>query len=220
MKVFTKAFLLLTFLFCIIQMHGQEELRWQEEVDKLSNRVHEFEFGKEILVLSGSSSARLWSNISEQFPDYQIVNTGFGGSQMHELLYFIDDLIIRYKPEKVLIYEGDNDIGTGKSTSIIMKTTKKVVSKIKADLPDSEIYFISPKPSLARWDLKQKYIKFNTRLRAFCDRTDKVYFIDVWYPMLNEESSPLKHLFVEDGLHMNAAGYDIWATEVGKALKK
>jgi lysophospholipase L1-like esterase len=37
--------------------------------------------------------------------------------------------------------------------------------------------------------------------------------------MLNEEGTPVKELFIEDGLHMSKAGYDLWANEIKKYIQ-
>lgn len=138
---------------------------------------------------------------------------------MHELLFFVEDLILKHKPTKVFIYEGDNDISAGKTKEQILKTTLQVVSKIKESLPKATIYFISPKPSIARWELKARYIELNTALKSYCETTEMVEYIDVWYPMLDKDGMPIKEIFISDGLHMNKKGYDIWAKQVGPHLK-
>ena len=66
------------------------------------------------IVFTGSSSIRMWKDLQERFPDQQVLNTGFGGSQASDLLYFLDDLVLKYKPKTVFIYEGDNDISAKK----------------------------------------------------------------------------------------------------------
>ena len=45
-------------------------------------------------------------------------------------------------------------------------------------------------------------------------------FIDVFTPMLNSNSEPRKELFVSDGLHLNAAGYELWASIIRPYLNR
>lgn len=210
-------------LLCVLSFYVngfmQEELKWKEEVDRLKLIEHkEKSDAKGLIVLTGSSSARLWKNAQATFPKFDLINNGFGGSQMFELLYFLDDLVIQYKPDIVLIYEGDNDISAGKTTSEIMASTMQVVHKLKEELAEVQIYLISPKPSLSRWELAMKYIDLNKNLESFCNETEKVSFIDVWTPMLNEKGSPIEDIFVEDGLHMNEKGYEIWKNTIGPVI--
>ena len=196
---------------CVFQLSAQDELRWQKDITALNKRTFDFEEGKEVLVITGSSSARIWTNIGDYFPDKGIINTGFGGSQMHELLFYLDDLVLQHLPAKVFIYEGDNDIGAGKSIAEIMETTRKVVARIQAYNKQTEIHFISPKPSISRWHLKAQYLTFNKTLMEYCEGEERLSFVDVWNPMINEDGSLKEELFIEDGLHMNKKGYEIWA---------
>lgn len=211
--------MLLSILIVIIST-GQDELKWQNEIDRLSNLQHERNIDAlSDVVLTGSSSARMWKSIPEQFREVNIINNGFGGSQMHELLYFVNELVINYNPDKVLIYEGDNDISAGKSVEEILKSAELIVLKIQQTLPETEIFFISPKPSLARWSMASKYLALNAELEAFCQKTDQVTYIDVWKPMLDEDGKPYEDIFIEDGLHMNEKGYKIWREAVSPYLK-
>ncbi len=210
MKIKTLVSFLL-FSGLLFQVSAQQEDQWKKEVDRLIESRIEREVGKKgMLVLTGSSSARLWKNVADVFPEYTVVNNGFGGSQMHELLYYLDDLVIDLAPDIVLIYEGDNDIAAEKSSLEIIKATKEVIHKIKASLPQTEVFLISPKPSLARWELAEKYLELNKELEALCKETDLVSYIDVWFPMLNQKGLPMEDIFVSDGLHMNEKGYQIW----------
>jgi hypothetical protein len=42
----------------------------------------------------GSSSIRLWKTLPKDFPQYNVINRGFGGSQIAECTYFADRIVI------------------------------------------------------------------------------------------------------------------------------
>jgi lysophospholipase L1-like esterase len=44
------------------------------------------------------------------------------------------------------------------------------------------------------------------------------FYADVWTPMLDEKGELKRNLFLEDNLHMNRAGYDIWKKVIGQYL--
>lgn len=44
-------------------------------------------------------------------------------------------------------------------------------------------------------------------------------FASVWNIMLDETGAPRKDIFLEDGLHMNKTGYDLWAGVIGGFIK-
>ena len=208
----------LIFLVCVQAVNAQDPERFIKQVEALSNAEYNFPQDEDIVLFTGSSTIRMWMNVQSYFPDQNVINNGFGGSQMSDLLYFYDDLILKSSPEVIFIYEGDNDIASEKKSSEILKTTKELIGKIKTDLPESEVILISPKPSIARWHLSLKYKKLNRKLSKYCDKNQNLEFADVWSAMLDDEGMVFQDIFLGDGLHMNKKGYDIWAPVIGKYI--
>jgi hypothetical protein len=44
-------------------------------------------------------------------------------------------------------------------------------------------------------------------------------YIDVFTPMLTKDGKPRPELFVEDRLHMNRQGYELWKSIIGPFLR-
>ena len=44
-------------------------------------------------------------------------------------------------------------------------------------------------------------------------------YADVWKAMLDENGMIYNNIFLEDDLHMNKKGYDIWEEVIGELLK-
>ena len=91
-----------------------------------------------------------------------------------------------------------------------MKEAKKLRKLIKKELGNTPVVFISPKPSVARWEMKDKYEELNTRLKKYADKKKNTEYADVWNPALDENGMVFNNIFREDNLHMNAEGYKIW----------
>jgi lysophospholipase L1-like esterase len=200
------------------QASAQDPLRFQKEIDQIRETNPPSIQRDGLILFTGSSSIKMWKDLAQYFPDHEVINAGFGGSQTFELLHFVDELIIDYKPSKVFIYEGDNDISSGKSSTEIMLTMHELVSAVHEALPETEILLISAKPSISRWHLKAQYIDFNQHLEEYSQLFDYVEFVDTWDTMLDSEGNPKAGIFLEDKLHMNKAGYDLWAEVVKKYM--
>ena len=220
-----KSIKLIVWLYVILvfsdqdQLFSQDPLRFNTEINHLDSMSYDFDPDKNIYLFTGSSSIRKWDSLSVYFSDYQIINNGFGGSQMSDLLYYVDILILKYEPNKVFIYEGDNDLAEEKEINEIMVTAKKLVKKLRKGLSEIEIVFISAKPSLARWEQKHQYLALNSALRDYCNTKSYLTYADVWNVMLNQTGDPNPDLFVKDGLHLNEKGYDLWARSLGRYLE-
>lgn len=187
-----------------------------EKLTKKDGEVNQ----QDLMLFTGSSSIRLWNDINSRFPQHNIINRGFGGSTMSDLLYFADELIFKHQPEKIFIYEGDNDVTSGKTPAEILASADSLLDEIRQRLPRKvKVYFISAKPSIARWHLKAEYEAFNAQLRAWTEDKRNVEYIDVWSPMLQENGEVLQDIFIQDNLHMNTKGYDIWEKALAPYLK-
>ncbi len=46
-------------------------------------------------------------------------------------------------------------------------------------------------------------------IEQFCERDDRLGFVDVDHALLGWDEKPRPELYVEDGLHLSAAGYQI-----------
>ncbi len=206
----TKYLLCLISTAILLNVKAQDPQRFEEDVMSIQMKYDTlWDSNRETLVFTGSSSIRLWENLQDRFPSYQIINTGFGGSESTDLLAFLDELVLQYKPSTVFIYEGDNDIEAKKKPAEILKVTREIVSRIKQEETTNSVVIISAKPSVSRWHLRRKYRRLNRKLKKMCEKDPIMEYANIWDPML--ENKKLKRdLFIEDGLHMNEKGYDIW----------
>lgn len=166
------------------------------------------------IVFAGSSTFRLWTTMQADLKNPTIINNGFGGSHYSDLVYYIDALVLNLKPSKLYIYEGDNDLADGEAPDRVLEEAKLLISTIKKLIPDIQIYVLSAKPSPARWDRKPAYSNLNMFMREYCDETEGVEYIDVWRAMLTPDGMPNPELFLEDQLHMNEKGYQIWIQKI------
>jgi len=200
----------ISYFFVFILGISQDPGRFINEVDIIQKKYDTlWDSSKETIVFTGSSSIRTWNNLDALFLDHEIINTGFGASQATDLLAYANELILAYKPYQVFIYEGDNDIAANKRPKEIVNTTLAIIKRIREKRRDTQIILIAAKPSIIRWSLKRKYKNLNRKFKRLCKKDNLLQFADVWKPML--QGRKLKQdIFEDDGLHMNAKGYEIW----------
>ena len=197
---------------------AQDPNRFEEDIKKFEALDKKNLSQGEILFV-GSSSIRFWKTLQQDFPNRKVLNRGFGGSHMSDLLFYLDELVLKYKPKQIFIYEGDNDINDQESPKSILRETKEIVQKIHQKLPKTEIVLISAKPSISRWSLKKDYERLNKLFKRYARKHSYLKFVDVWNPMLNENGEPISDIFILDNLHMNEKGYKIWAKVIRPYLR-
>lgn len=171
------------------------------------------------IVLTGSSSIAFWNEDAPgDLAPLTVIARGFGGSIMHDLLHYLDRVVLTYQPRAVLIYEGDNDTFRGMPNDLIIEHYQEGIGRIHAELPEARIYLVTVKPSIARLAQWPAASELNQRLRAVAAHDQRIHVIDVATPMLDASGQVLDDIFVADDLHLNEKGYTIWAAAIREAL--
>lgn len=177
---------------------------------------------KNAILFAGSSSFTKWTDVQKYFPSYPIINRGFGGSSLLDVIRYSEDVIFRYQPKQIVIYCGENDIAavdtiTGK---IVFERFKQLFTIIRNRFPKIKLVYISMKPSPARWQMKDRMISGNRLIKKYLNKQEHTKFISVWKKMLGADGKPMPDIFVADNLHMNAKGYAIWQKLIEPYLLK
>jgi len=160
------------------------------------------------VLLVGSSTIRMWKT-DKWFPDLHVINRGFGGSQMSDLNFYVERVVLKYRPRVIAVYEGDNDIGKGKTPREVFEDYRKFLERVAKDLPGTEVIFIPIKPSLKRWELWPVMAEANRLIRRHTKLNPKWHYAEIAPSLLGDDGTPRKDLFAEDGLHLNEQGYEI-----------
>jgi lysophospholipase L1-like esterase len=170
---------------------------------------------KDAILFVGSSSIRMWQT-AESFPDLAVINRGFGGSHASDVNHFAGRIVLKYAPRIIVFYAGDNDIADGKTPEQVAADFEQFVAIVRAKLPDAKIIYLPIKPSLARWSLWPKMQETNALVKKFVVEQQHVEFVDTATPMLGSDGRPRPEIFLDDGLHMNELGYNLWSETLSK----
>lgn len=164
------------------------------------------------ILFVGSSSFTKWKDVQDYFPDYPIINRGFGGSILLDVIRYENDVIFPYQPKQIVIYCGENDIANDSSVTgkMVFERFRQLFTDIRTKLPGEPVIYISMKPSPSRWHMRERVMDGNKRIKKFLKRKRHAVFVSVWNDMLGPTGEPITELFIEDKLHMNAKGYAIW----------
>jgi lysophospholipase L1-like esterase len=166
----------------------------------------------------GSSSIRFWRTLAQDFSQYNVINRGFGGSQIADSTYFADRIVIPYRPSAIILHAGSNDLSAGKTPADVAADFRAFVEKVHAALPETPIAFLSINPTPARWAQADKQKETNGLIQRYIEGKKGLTFINQWDALLGPDGQPRPDLHVRDRLHPNAAGYKIRTQFVTKYL--
>lgn len=205
------------FLFSIIillvitfaQQQDPKPQRYRDDINEFLRWDSKNSYQQSATLFVGSSSIRMWQT-ARAFPDNYVINRGFGGSHISDVNYYYDKIVKKYQPAQIVFYAGDNDIAAGKSPEQVLQDYTIFSNKIDKDLPDTKIFYLPIKPSLSRWNVWDEMKITNRWIKEYIETKKNHFYVDIATPMLKKYGKPDSTIFLDDGLHLNNKGYQIW----------
>ena len=188
-------------------------------------------FGREMvepggIVLLGSSHFE-WFDTDKHLPHWRFVNRGIASDRIgigdRGILHRLDVSVFDCRPAMVVLQNGANDLGelwrTGEPPiEQIADVYEQVVARI-VDGGIDRLVLIGDLPTCGRFDgISPLAPKLNEKIAALAARQN-VPFIDS-YPLFEDGNGLLREELTTDGLHLNDAGYAIWAKQIAAYLPR
>lgn len=216
-----KKLILLFFLCYTAAVNAQDKPRFWDDVQTIKAYDNMYTPPAHPILFVGSSSIRKWSDLERTFAAYVAMNRGIGGAVVNDITYYLNDIVFPYHPRQIVLYVGENDLVEKNVTAdTVLARTKVLINAIRAKLPEVPIVYISLKPSPVRDQYKTVAKAANDMIRTWLAAETNIKYVDIFTPMLDKDGNSRPELFVEDMLHMNSKGYDIWRAAVEPELMK
>lgn len=212
--------LILFFLLLANILYAQQNPPFWNEVQNFKKQDSVQAPPQHAILFVGSSSFTKWTDVQNYFPGYPIINRGFGGSSLTDVIRYENDVIFKYDPKQIVIYCGENDIAGSETVTgqTVFERFKQLFNDIRKKYSNVPIIYISMKPSPSRWSMKDRMMEGNKLIEDFLKTKKKTVFVNVWNAMLGADGKPMPDIFIEDNLHMNAKGYAIWQKKLQPLL--
>jgi lysophospholipase L1-like esterase len=171
------------------------------------------------IVFVGSSSIKNWIDVAADFPGLPVLNRGFGGSTLADVVHYANRIAFRYRPHLVVLYAGDNDLAEGRTPEEVVRNYREFAARLRSALPATRLVYVSIKPSPSRRAFIGRMREANQRIRAETARDSLQAYVDVFTPMLGPSGQPRPELFLADSLHMTPAGYRLWRARLAPVVR-
>ncbi|AAK90830.2 lysophospholipase [Agrobacterium tumefaciens] len=193
--------------------------RYDSDVVAVLTRLQRLGLPDDPIAFYGSSSFRLWNSLAEDLNSLNVVNLGFGGGTFLSAIHYMGQLLVPLKPRQTLLYFGENDIASdGQTAETAFRHFQTLMNRISEGLPQTRLYILAIKPSPARWIYRDEFDRFNRLTQAWCENRYKVTWLDLSGDLLGENGLPMFRYYQPDLVHLNAAGYAVWAQSLKAAL--
>ncbi|QDT13265.1 GDSL-type esterase/lipase family protein [Planctomycetes bacterium K23_9] len=194
--------------------------RWQKTIDEFDQQNQTAQNSSDAVLFIGSSSIRRWESMETDMAPFKTIRRGYGGAKFTDMAIFADRLIQPHQYRALVMFVGNGVNGKpdDHSPDLIEALTRQIVAKSHAHQPDVPVFLIEITPCKKRFDAWQKIRAVNARLREVALSTPHTYFIPTASHYLRPDGTPRTELFVEDNLHLNADGYQLWSTLIRRRL--
>ena len=208
------------FMICtsLYAVEDPDPNRFQNEIQEFRQWDRKNAVPENPVLFLGSSSIRMWMT-AEWFPGLPVVNRGFGGAHISDLVYYKQDILLKYsQPEVIVFYCGGNDVAGKKPAEQVIEDFNQFWTVVQNQFPGTLLIYIPIKPCPSRWNIWETEQKVNEQIYRMCETDPLLYYADTASPMLKTGTPPADSLFIEDGLHLNDNGYRIWTAVVDSVL--
>lgn len=182
------------------------------------------EGGKDRVVFMGDSITDAWGRSRGTFfPGKPYINRGISGQTTPQMLIRFRPDVIALKPRAVVILAGTNDIAGNTGPTTVEEIEGNLESMAQLALANNikvVMASVMPvcdyiKPQTARRP-PETIITLNAWIKEYCTQNHLVY-LD-YYSAMVDERNMLKKELTYDGLHPNAAGYEVMSPLAAQAI--
>ena len=206
-----------------LRQYSSESYAWASpEIEAFKALDEITSYPEKSLLFLGSSSIRLWDSLAEDMAPYPVIQRGYGGAHLRDAIFFTDQLLGKHQPAMIIGFIANDIKGdpADESPGKVKRLFKFFVNQVREKHPDIPFLWVEITPTLSRWEQWEEIECANEKIKAYCDKTENLYFVETASAFLNDEGLPKSELFIADQLHLNAEGYRLWSSIIRKEIEQ
>lgn len=203
-------------------IQADEVLNWENDIRVFDSLNAVEPITPETLLVTGSSSVRLWNTIHEDLEPYLVMQRGYGGAKLTDFNYYAGRIIQPGTMKAIIVFVA-NDISGGEDDRTpreVFELFKKLVEQLRERNPGTPVFWIQTTPTPSRWHAIDQINKANGLIRNYCEKNEDLHFIETYDAYMDQKGIPDSTLFRDDMLHLNRHGYEIWTELIKLNLKE
>jgi lysophospholipase L1-like esterase len=212
------ALILLNGAFARAQQDHKHEV-WADEINAFHEQDEQRPSAKGGIVFVGDSDVVL-CDLEKWFPDAAALNRGFGGAQMDDVVFYLNDVLLKHEPAIVVLSCGGNDIAANDTPDNVHKEFQRLVAQVFERLPSCRLLVTAQHTPPLFADKNQQICRFNDLVKRTATNDERLTFLAGTRVALHDEKdNPNVDLFRRDRLHFNNNGYRKWTRVIAPKLK-
>lgn len=157
-------------------------------------------------------------NWQERFPGHTALNLGVAGESVEGLLSRV--VIIRdavADADMIFIMSGINNVAMGDLE--FTGFYQIILEKLSSFYPGAKIFVHSLLPAAADFIPDRSIIKINGHLKKLAKECGTAY-LDIYKRFTDEKGRLIREYLLDDGVHVSAKGYAVWADAIEEIIEK
>ena len=206
----------------VVSKKEKSPIRYENQMNQFDSLNSIEKYNENSILFIGSSYIRKWVTIKEDLNYDDIINRGFGGSNINDVLYYIKRIAYPHQPKAIFIYVGNDITATenDKRPTEVLETYKRIIEILREKFPTIPITWLAIFPSEKRWAVWDKIQEVNHLINEYSITQNNLYFINVGNTFLGEDGYPRTMYYSEDKLHFNREGYKLWGNSISKQVRE
>jgi len=214
-------------IFISYQSNGQsappDEIRkWEKDIARFDSLNLVELSDVHTLLVTGSSSVRIWDSIHTDMAPYQVMQRGYGGAKLSDFNYYADRIIKAQQFKAIVIFVANDIAGveSDKAPKEVKRLFKDLVKQVRKRNPGTPVCWIEVTPTPKRWHVSKQIREASDFIEAYCSKQDDLHFISTFDQYTTPEGLPDSTLFRKDMLHLNRDGYLQWTDIIKTSLEE
>lgn len=166
----------------------------------------------------GSSSIHRWTSLERDMAPWVTYNRGIDDTGFGEIVPRFANVRGEARPAAIILYAGENDIARDVPVRTVVRNLAAFLELRRQIMGDVPVLVLSMKPSPGRWTHFPAQQLYNAAAQRLLPRMRQAYYVDITSPLLTNGRTGDNYR--PDGVHMNPAGYHIWARVVRQRLRE
>lgn len=192
---------------------------WEKQIRAFERRDRKKAPPKHAIVFAGSSTIRLWTSLAKDMAPMPVVQRGFGGAKVNDVIHYADRVITPYEPRVVVLYIGSNDMldalgNRPKSLQEMQHLYDVLLNRLHDRLPDAQVVMVATFASPANTRQRKEIASVNQHLSGVAAETSWLHFFDANDVLVRTDGRPNRSMFRFDRVHLNKKGYARWGRAV------
>lgn len=205
------------------KLESDDPLVWESVIQKFEEEDTIHPPASDAVLFVGSSSIRFWFKLKEDLSPVPVIQRGFGGAKLRDIIHYADRIICKYRPKAIVLFAGTNDIcgrANDKSPEQLFGDFKQLAETIKESLADTKLFYLPITPTTSRWHVWPQAEKANKLISSYIMKQPNMVYLKTDTVFIDKNGLPRKDLLWWDGVHLNREGYEQWKKIIKPELIK